>query len=368
MKSCSVLIKPASSACNLRCSYCFYLDETANRTVRKYPFLTIALAEKLISRLYAAYDTVDFAFQGGEPSLVGLDWFRKFHELEAKYNGGKVQARFSFQTNGTNIDNQWAVFFKEKGYLVGVSLDGFSRLHNTCRTKVDGTGSFHEVMDGLKALREAGTDFNILTVVTDVTVRNIDRMWDFFMSNGLYYQQYIPCIDPISGATDRYLTSENYGRFLVRLYDLWESAVYGGYPIYNRLFDNFLGILLGYEPEACDMRGHCSIQYVIEGNGDVFPCDFYCLDAYRLGNIESDTIEEIDRKRRDIRYIEASINTADECRTCPYAGLCRGGCRRYRDDDGHFRFCTSYKYLFDNRLDRFRALAESVADERKRKQ
>ncbi|MDD4082859.1 MAG: SPASM domain-containing protein [Sphaerochaetaceae bacterium] len=366
MKKMTIMIKPASSACNLNCSYCFYKDEASLRKIAVHPFLKKEIIDISLEKIFEnTTEEVDFVFQGGEPSLVGLEWFEDFIKLEKKYNKNDIKIEHSFQTNGTGIDENWIKFFRDQKFLVGISFDGTRQIQNFQRPTLTGEKSSKLVIDGMKLLKENDIDFNILTVVTNTVAENLDSVWNFLSRQTCNYYQFIPCIDPLEGEVNRFLSPKIYGEFLIKLFDKWYSALKGN-SISIRLFDNFLNILLNNEPESCDMLGHCSIQYVMEGDGSIYPCDFYCLDNMYLGNIRKNSIEELDQTRKQIQFIENSFNNSDECKNCDYFTLCRGGCKRFRDKEGHFRFCESYKMLFDNRIRRFMEIANFIRKQQKK--
>jgi len=366
VKKMTIMIKPASSACNLSCDYCFYKDEASLRNIAIHPFITEEILELSLEKFFEnTTEEIDFVFQGGEPSLVGLDWFKLFIELEEKHNKNKIKTKHSFQTNGTQIDQNWAEFFHDQNFLVGISFDGTRQLQDFQRPTVKGGKSSKMVIDGMKILRENDVDYNILTVVTNTLAENLDSVWNFLSKQHCDFFQFIPCLDPLEGKTNRFLSPKVYGSFLIRLFDKWYASLReDSFSI--RLFDNFLNILLNNEPEACDMLGHCSVQYVLEGNGSIYPCDFYCLDDMCLGNIKESKIVDMDQKRKEIHFIENSFNKTNDCQNCDYFALCRGGCKRYRDNEGKFRFCESYIMLFDNRIRRFMEIANFIRKQQKK--
>jgi len=365
VKNLSFLIKPASSACNLACDYCFYRDEAKHRDTPCHPMMEMPVVEALLDKSLAVADAVAYAFQGGEPVLAGLPWFERFFALAERKNIRHIPVSYALQTNATMIDDAWAEFLARHHVLVGVSLDGFPRLNNIHRRKQDGSRSSEDVMRGVDCLRRHHAEFNVLTVVTRDVANNIDRIWDYYQSQGFVYQQYIPCIDPI-GEGDVFLDEESYGEFLINLGRKWISSFATGNPVSIRLFDNFMAILCGFPVEACDMKGRCSVQYVIEGGGAVYPCDFYCTDSYYLGSITNDSLKEIDGRREEMSFIASSHNATPACETCTYLFLCRGGCKRYRRGDGAFRFCKSYQRLFDALLPDMKQLAERLKKEQQR--
>lgn len=358
----SIMMKPASSSCNLKCEYCFYLDESVNRKSPNRGLMKLSSVENIIKKSFSEDCAISYIFQGGEPSLVGFDWFKSFMEIEKKYRKDDSVVSHFFQTNGTNIDSTWAKFFKDNGFLVGVSYDGHNRIHDIHRRQNDGKKSARLVTKGISYLEEEGVDYNILTVVTNEVAQNIDIVFKGLLDKGVYYQQYIACLDALEESTEnRWLNPKIYGEFLIRLFDLWVDSIDNGYNVSIRLFNNFISILLGYQPEACDMMGNCSPQYVIEADGDVYPCDFYCLDSYKLGNINEESFKDFDAKRSQIGFIEQSLLKSEECINCKYFNLCRGGCPRYRSKEtGKFRFCESYTMLFDARLNIMESMAKKI--------
>lgn len=356
----SLLVKPASSACNFQCDYCFYRDEAAHRASAVRPPMQEAVARKLVAKALAASDRLAVTFQGGEPALAGTAWYERFFRIVEEENRSGIPVSFGFQTNGSLIDDAWARMLRDHRVLVGVSLDGFPRLHNLHRTTVGGGRTSGDVLRGIACLEREQVPCNILAVVTNETAANVSRLWSFFTEHGFGYLQFIPCIDPIGDRQDVFLSPAAYGTFLIELFGCWVRSLRGPRPVSVRLFDNFLGLLLGRPAEECDLGGVCSVQYVVESDGSVYPCDFYCLDAFRLGDVVRDSFETLDARRRSLRFIESSPATAGRCRTCPYLPLCKGGCRRYRGIDGVFRFCASYRMFFDACLGTLQEIARGL--------
>jgi len=361
----NLLIKPASGRCNMRCKYCFYADETARREVKDYGVMREDVLETVIQKAlsYADYKCT-FGFQGGEPTLCGLDFYRRVVELQKKHNIKNVVIENALQTNGLLINNDWAQFLAENKFLVGLSIDGSASVHNKNRVDAKGEGTLSRVLEAARLLEKYKCDFNVLTVVTDATAQKIDLIYDFFTRHNLRWQQYIPCLDAF-GEEDGWLTAEGYTVFLKRLFDRWADDVMNGRFIYIRQFENYVGMLLGRPAESCGMMGCCSMQYVVEADGGVYPCDFYVLDQYRLGSLRDQSFEEVDEKRREMRFIEASMEKDEACYKCPWHPLCRGGCRRDRDDgDGQLkrsRLCAAYQEFFPYALPRLQLIAQRVA-------
>lgn len=365
-----LLVKPSSGACNLRCKYCFYADEMNCRDVARRPFMTKELfsiiVDKAVEHLVfqnGSDKNLSIGFQGGEPTLSGLEFFKYAVEKTKNALPSEYTVSYFIQTNGIGIDDEWASFFKENNFLVGLSIDGTSELHDKNRVDVNGTGTHKRVNDAARILKKHGCDFNILTVVTREIARYPQKIYGYYKRLGFDFQQYIPCISPLNGEQTPYaLTPERYATFLCRLFDLWYADLVTGNPVYNREFENFVGILLGRHPEECGMVGVCSVQYLIESDGSVYPCDFYALDDHYLGNLSSDSFADIDKARETLGFIERSRKLSDECKSCTYLPLCRGGCYRNRDKDGKNRFCLAYKRFFDYALPRLSNVARTILD------
>ncbi len=342
----SVMLKPASSLCNLRCDYCFYHTLAHQRESFSHGKMSAALAEEVISKAleYARGADVHFAFQGGEPLLCGLEFFQAFTAAVRNRNHCRSKIYYSIQTNGTLIDHAWCGFFKEHNFLVGLSLDGYEELHNRFRKCSRGEGTFKEVMGAAGLMNRRGVDYNILTVVTPAAAEEIESIYRFFKQSGFKYLQFIPCLAPLeSGAEEGHdLTAELYGEFLLKLFKLYYRDYMSGRYISIRQFDNYVQLANGRPAEQCGMNGHCAIQFIIEGDGTVYPCDFYCLDSYRLGNISTTSFKELGA-RGVAAFVRDSLTVDSGCKTCPHFALCRGGCKRYRT---HHSYCRAYQKFF----------------------
>ena len=368
----TVLIKPASGNCNLRCRYCFYADEMKHRERSSYGQMSLETAEQLICKsIQRTRQNLTFAFQGGEPTLAGLDFYREFVRLVQKYGRPGLNIQYSLQTNGMLMDNEWARFLHENHFLVGLSLDGPRKIHDLYRVRQDGSGSWNRVLLASQLMKEYKVDFNILTVVTSRNAGKIREIYRFYQENKLHYQQYIPCIDPFGdgkGDCEYSLAAQEYGRFLIDLFDLWYEDIIHRRFIYIRMFENLCGMLRGLPPESCGMGGVCGMQYVFEADGSVYPCDFYALDEWKLGNIREQSYEKLDRKRTELRFIENSCRQPEKCRVCQWYSLCRNGCRRDRVTDlngqpGINSYCEGYQAFFEAGYPRLARLAEGGGKE-----
>ncbi len=330
MGSVSVMVKPASSACNIRCRYCFYADVAASRKVAGRGVMPAQTAELLSRRLAEAADyagDVYVSFQGGEPTVAGLDWFRAFVTEMDRYPD--VNPHWSLQTNATLLDEAWCAFLARQGFLVGVSLDGPRADTDRFRLDAAGEGTHARVMRGVDQLRAAGVEFNVLTVVTRQLAQRPRQLMQFYLQNGLTDVQLIPCLPPLDGSDDGMsLRPSDYQGFFLGFFRAWQRAVQQGHLVRVNLFENVLGMLLGHPPYQCGMLGRCTVQHVIESNGDVYPCDFYCLDEWRLGNLADASLHELSSGDTAGAFLAGQACRREPCATCPYARICNGGCRR----------------------------------------
>ncbi len=351
----TVLIKPASGLCNMQCDYCFYCDEAAKREIASYGMMEIGTIENIIRKvLKQGKGNVCFAFQGGEPTLRGLEFFEKVIEFEKLYNIHQCQILNTLQTNGLHMDDMWCRFLEKHEFLVGVSVDGTEAIHNLHRHEKNGEDTYQKVRNSIELFEKYQIEYNILTVVNRQVAENIKEIYKEYKRNGWKYQQYITCLDPIGeqqGQRAYSLTPEIYGQFLIDLFQLWYKDWRRGKAPYIRQFENFVGILLGYPPESCEQRGICSVQCVTEADGSVYPCDFYVMDEYRLGNFNTDQIDDFFNKEEAKAFLEESKKWSERCKQCEYFSLCRSGCRRSRVEDENTGtyynyFCEGYCKFF----------------------
>lgn len=353
----NLLIKPASAACNMVCEYCFYNDVAASRLCGFKGFMQVEMLEQLVKEALEYADGMcGFAFQGGEPTLVGLDFYRKLIEFQQKYNHKKLRINNAMQTNGFAVNQEWAEFLRRHHFLVGLSLDGTRELHDHNRHDKSGGGTFQRVMAAARLFDREKVEYNILSVVTGQNAKHIESSYRFFRKQGFRYLQFIPCLEPFAeekGMAGYALTNSDYEHFLTKIFDLWFMDLKKGEYISIRHLDNWLGIFLGRPPEACSMQGRCSVQFVVEGNGEVYPCDFYVLDEWLLGKIGEVSLAEMQGSDKAKRFIAESIPLPEECRTCRYVQLCRNGCKRERVSAGaeakRLYYCPAVKGFFAGR-------------------
>ena len=366
MEPINLLIKPASSLCNLRCKYCFYFDVAACREIKSYGIMKTELLEIIVKKTLSEADGYcSFAFQGGEPTLAGLDFYKKLVEFQKKYNYKNLNIYNSIQTNGYLLNEEWAAFFAKNNFLVGISLDGNKNTHDFHRINTENKGSFTEIMKNIEIFNNYNVEYNILTVVTDELAAAAEDVYNFFKENNFRYLQFIPSINSFDSDKAPFLSPSSYSFFLKKLFDLWYEDFMSGTYISIRDFNNYINMLKGYPPENCAMKGRCEFYYLLEADGSVYPCDFYVLDEWKIGSIAENSYSDI-KKNSKIKEFEQMSHTLDKkCTGCEFLYICRGGCRRYREQKNSFGksfiglnyFCDSYKEFFSYSLERMKAIA-----------
>ena len=328
----NLLIKPSSSVCNINCNYCFYKDIADNRNTYSHKFMSDDTIRTIVKEaLDKNINECTFMFQGGEPTLVGLSFYKKVINYQNEFNINNIKIYNAIQTNGINLDDDFSKFFKENDFLVGVSLDGSKYFNDLYRVSYNKSSTYEDVMSGIEKLKKYDVRFNILCVVSKNIAKNIDIIYNFYKEQNFKYLQFIPCIKSINEYSidnDYYLNSNDYYNFLDILFNLWYEDFFKGNFIEIRNFIDYITVLKGYNPTSCGMGGFCSIHIVCESNGDIYPCDFYCTDDWKLGNINDNDLDSIIGCDKSRSFFERSLYIHDICKKCNYFKLCGGGCRR----------------------------------------
>ena len=330
MRYVSLLIKPASSACDLRCAYCFYRDVADHRARAVLPLMDAATSHAVVDRALAVGPDVQvtFAFQGGEPTLAGLGFFRDFTSYVDTRRADQ-HVSYALQTNGYTLDAEWADFLADHNFLVGISVDGPAKLHDVLRPDAALKPTHARVMESIRLLHEAGVDVNVLTVLSAEVARHPRELFDFYVAERLDYVQLIPCLADLDGEADEHaLTPQAFAAFYQEFFDLWLAEVERGHYISVALFDTVMQLALGQVPQACGALGVCAPQYVVEANGDVYPCDFYALDEWRLGNIRESSLDGLSAAPAMRAFLSEPRRACEACKDCPFERVCHRGCKR----------------------------------------
>jgi uncharacterized protein len=307
-----------------------------------------------------------FVWQGGEPTLMGLSFYRSIVELEARVaretnQGRQVQIGNAIQTNAVSLDDEWARFFKEWHFFVGVSIDGPARWHDLSRTNASGNGTHARAMAGVDVLRRHRVDFNVLVVVSRANVRHARELLAWLVEQGFDNLQFSPCAEPaldasgnIGRVTPESVTPEEYGDFLVEMFDAWLEL--GPERVRIRWFDNLAQMLWGRPSQMCQSSPMCG-YVVLEHNGDCYPCDFLVESEWKLGNVRDTSLDAMIEGERFSALAKAKGDLHPRCAECPWLTLCYGECPRYRivvgEQAGHSLpyLCDSYRHFFERRYE-----------------
>ncbi|MCQ2429690.1 MAG: anaerobic sulfatase maturase [Clostridia bacterium] len=365
----TLMIKPSSSLCNMRCRYCFYADTARHRSVPSFGLMTAETLEVLVRRVFEYADrSVNLIFQGGEPTLAGPDLYRLLFALEERYNTKGLPVSHSLQTNGYAVNDEWAAFLAEHRFLVGLSMDGCREIHDAMRPDAEGHGTYDRVSAAARVLGKHHVDFNVLCVVTDAVAKHPIKVYESLKKYG--YVQFIPCLDPVGAEGGHFLSEDAYAYFLRQTFDLWYRDLMRGQYVSVRNFDNYVRILQGFPPESCAMTGCCTVCGTVESDGSVYPCDFYASDEWRLGDLRESSLAELLTSEKAKAFVSSSRYVSEECAACRYLRLCRGGCRREREpfENGHpalNRHCAAFREFFDHDIDRLLAVARGEVGRRR---
>lgn len=355
MKSISVLIKPISGICNINCSYCFYKDLKKSGDVSNKGKMSKDTMKKLIENILVDFergDFIEFAFQGGEPTLLGVGFYKEFIDYVNLVNTKKVNISYSLQTNGILIDEKWCEFFVENNFLIGLSLDGPEDINDKYRLDSLGNGTFKKIIETKEMFDKYRVDYNILTVLTNEIALNPKKVWQFIKYNQIRYIQFIPCLDNIDKIEEKeyVLKPENFAYFYKEIFRYWFQSLLDNENYSIGLIEQLITYLSGQSIGTCLIRGKCSPQYVIESDGSVYPCDFYVLEKYNSGNIRDNSVKEIFVNNAMQNFLEEKKETPKICSLCRYKNICNGGCKRlknimYLNEDKTF---CGYQDFLDN--------------------
>ncbi len=368
-KNFSLLIKPTSADCNLRCGYCFYLEKSALYPKTEVHRMNEATLHAMISKYMAlGVEQSVFGWQGGEPLLMGVDYFRKVVDMQSSLGKKGQKVSNSVQTNGILINEEWVTLFNEYAFLIGLSLDGPDYIHNANRFSINKSPVFSKVMSSLELLQKRKVLFNILTVISQANVSKAKEVYGFIKRIGVNYHQYIPAVrSPNSAKTTETfsVTGEEYGRFLIDLFNEWYPSDVNKVSI--RFFDAIVNKLVTGAAQYCEMGESCSDYFVIEHNGDTYPCDFFVEKELKLGNINQHSFLELRNSEKYRRFARLKSINVSECHNCPYLFLCNGGCIRHRDygaatNKKTTSLCYGLKLFYKETLGHFREIAASVKE------
>ncbi len=370
MQPFTLLIKPSGSDCNLDCKYCFYKQRTAQVGHGRQRMSDEVLEKLVKDYLKLDFELSGFAWQGGEPTLMGLEFYKKVVDLQKRYGKEGQTISNSLQTNAILLDNKWCRFLHDYRFLVGISIDGPRELHDYYRLDHSGAGTFDKVMKAIEKCKKYEVEFNTLTLLNRKNAEYPDKVFDFLIENGVRYMQFIPCVElapPTGEIADFSITPQQYGEFMCRLFDRWYD--YGPQNLSIRDFDSIISYCVTGTSTICTYSKRCSGYIVIEHTGDAFCCDFFVRPEFRLGNIFETPIERLAGSSIKRQFDRAKQNLCDKCLLCRFLDVCRGGCQKDRIPFGgknenagivESYLCEGYKRFFDYTMPRFMQIAASI--------
>lgn len=388
--SCHVMAKPSGSVCNIDCKYCFYLEkEKLYPDARKSWRMSDETLEQYVKQYIEAQDipVVNFAWQGGEPTLMGLDFFRRAVELQQHYANGK-EITNAFQTNGMLLDDKWGSFLHEQKFLVGLSIDGPREFHDRYRVDKGQNPTFDRVYAGLQTLKRHEIEFNTLTVLQNHNADHPLEIYQFLREEGSGFMQFIPIVERSADqpeddglelvdptfegkalVTRWSVGSSQYGRFLCRIFDEWVRRDVG--RVFIQMYDTALGSWMGHDPSLCIFSRTCGKALIIEHNGDLYSCDHFVYPDYRLGNVHDMDIRDMVDSPPQKKFGQDKEDTLPEyCVKCDYRFACNGGCPKQRftrtpkGESGLNYLCKGYKMFFSHADPYMRFMANEVAQGR----
>jgi uncharacterized protein len=384
-----VMTKPIGPICNLDCKYCFYLEKEKLFPSNEKFQMSDEVLETYIRQYIASQDVpeVSFAWQGGEPTLLGVKFFRKVVELQRKHAGGKRVSN-ALQTNGTLLDDEWGEFLHGNGFLVGLSIDGPAKLHNAYRVDKKGRATYDEVIRGLRVLKKHRVEFNTLTVVNRINSRHPLEVYRFLRDIGSGFLQFIPLVERLGDAeatrlgldlalpprvdeegsrrlpvTDWSVEPKQYGEFLCAIFDEWVKRDVG--KAFVQIFDVTLGNWFGEKGGLCVFSETCGNALAMEHNGDVYSCDHYVYPHYKLGNVLNADLGALVASESQRRFGRDKASTLPRyCLGCEVRHLCHGECPKHRfirtpDGEAGLNYlCRAYKRFFNHSAPAMRRMTD----------
>ncbi|MFH1739619.1 MAG: anaerobic sulfatase maturase [bacterium] len=364
----NILVKPAGPDCNLACEYCFYIEkEHLFRETRVHRMSDEVLEEMVRQMMTLGGVSVAFGWQGGEPTLMGLDFFRRAVEFQKRYGYDGQTVGNGIQTNGVLISDEWCEFLREYSVLVGLSLDGPQHVHDHYRKTRNGKPTWELVTASARRMMDRGVDVNALVVVSDYSAKYPREIYEYLVEFGFTFLQFIPCVEPDPHHPDRCapfsVSGEGYGEFLCGLFDVWKESFRDGVPqISVRWFDSVFATYVGADIPECTLLPECGTYVVVEHNGDVYACDFFVDPEWRLGNVLEGSLVDFLNSPRQNAFGRRKSKRPPECRTCRWLPHCHGGCPKDRmgdpRDNGSNHFCKSYQMFFEHANADLRRLAK----------
>jgi len=369
-----MMVKPHGAICNLNCSYCYYLSKKEMYDGSNYRMSPDTLED--FTRQYIMSQDIPeitFAWQGGEPTLMGLEFFSEAIALQNKYIKPGMKVLNTIQTNATLLDDAWCEFFNENEFLIGVSLDGPETYHNAYRHDKTGSGTFNRVIAGVDLLKKHGVDFNIISCVHAANAEHALEVYQFLRDEvQAQYLQFIPIVERKNKTgfqegyrvTKRSVKGEQYGNFLNRIFDEWVINDVG--KVFVQIFDVVLGAWLGYSPNLCIFSPTCGNALIIEHDGGIYSCDHFVEPNNYLGNLEVGLSKLVTSQQQTQFGLDKNKSLPNYCKACEVCFICNGGCPKNRirrtpdGEEGLNYLCEGYKLFFAHTENPMKTMANTL--------
>lgn len=352
-----VMTKPIGPICNLDCEYCYYLSKEALFPGTKCFKMSAELLDEYVRQYIDANPGPDvhFAWQGGEPTLMGIDFFEAVVDLQRKYLPKGWTCTNALQTNGTLLSDEWCQFFRKSGFLIGISIDGPAHLHDVYRVDKGQKPTHDRVIRGLKLLQRYEIEHNVLCVVNNVNAEHPIEVYRYFKELGVEWLQFIPIVEHLGGeeVSTRSVGAKQWGEFLVAIFDEWVRHDVGN--VFIQTFEEMIRNEARLPGGLCVFQETCGDAFAMEHNGDLFSCDHFVLPEFKLGNIQHTSISELATLPQQIAFGEAKRDMLPECcRQCDVKHLCYGECPKNRfitapdGESGLNYLCAGYRHFFNH--------------------
>ena len=335
-------------------------NDTKDKSIE---IMSLKTLENIIKKaIKESKDYVLFSFKGDEPTLAGLNFYKEVVALQKKYSRKKVKVMNSIQINGSCMDEKWAKFLKSENFLVNLSVNGELLLDRVSNEKEYNEVSIDKVIKTKNIMDKFLVSYNVITTITEKASYKASEVYKFYKENKIMFSHFVHYIGrrEAEGINEELLTPNGYEKFLKDFFDLWYEDYKKGNLMSVRLFENICAILLGYEGESCELQGHCSIQNIIDINGNIYPCDFYDSEEDCLGNINKISFKELNKNNYTLQFISEE-EPLTKCKQCKYAALCKGGCKRLKDTNtNEYYYCETFKNFYDYTIDRFIDVCKNI--------
>ncbi len=363
----NIMAKPVCGVCNLDCRYCYYTAKPRELYpgVEKFMMSDRVLESFVRQYLQAMPQQCEFGFQGGEPMLAGLDFYEKVVALQKQHRLDGQRINNAFQTNGTLLDEAWCEFLAREKILVGISIDGPPQWHDAFRKDHAGNPTFHRAWAGLELMAKHGVEFNVLVTLNSANAPHAGDIYRYFVNHGARYLQFIPVLerDADDQPTDFSCTGEQFGRFLLEVFEIWASRDVG--KVSERFIDNVLHSIIYDRASMCCYAQRCANAFVLEFNGDLYACDHFVYPEWLIGNIMDRPLAELVCAEKVEQFASMKTDLPPACGDCEYLSFCNAGCPKHHSpigtDPGRVNhFCQGYKLFFKEALPELRRIAEYI--------